>query len=120
LAKSSVLAKPCAVVTEVVARRRRPGFTRTGSGAAAACALPQDCLPNAALFNHLNWPDGADGDVVAAVSTTASTAAPVRAGGVTDATLDVPATPGNYEVRAFITDPRNGAIRTVRTAITVR
>jgi hypothetical protein len=69
---------------------------------------------------NLNWPDGADGDVVAAVETTASTAAPVRAGGVTDAVLDVPATPGTYEVRAFITDPRNGAIRTVRTSITVR
>ena len=46
--------------------------------------------------------------------------APVRDGGVARANLDVPSTPGTYEVRALVTDPRTGAIRVERRPIVVR
>jgi hypothetical protein len=69
---------------------------------------------------NFDWPDGFDGDLVIAQITMANVSAPVRTGGTAQAVFDVPSTPGTYEIRALITDPRGGAIREARVPVTVR
>jgi hypothetical protein len=69
---------------------------------------------------NFDWPNGFDGDIVAAQGTVQSVSAPVDPTGHASGALDAPPMPGNYGVRALITDPRTGAISEARGTVRVR
>ena len=69
---------------------------------------------------NFDWPDGFDGDIVASQATVQSISVPVDAMGHASGALDAPTLPGNYGVRALITDPRTGAISEARGTVKVR
>jgi sugar lactone lactonase YvrE len=69
---------------------------------------------------NFDWPNGFDGDIVAAQGTVQSISALVDAMGHAAGALDAPAMPGNYGVRALVTDPRTGAISEARGTVRVR
>jgi hypothetical protein len=69
---------------------------------------------------NFDWPRGYDGDIVVSQATAQSVSAPVDDQGRAQATLDAPATPGSYGIRALVTDPRTGAISEARGTVVVR
>jgi hypothetical protein len=94
------------------------GNTREASGQLLA-RRPTGRVELIASGFNLDWTDGFDGDLVLTLVTANSATGAVRAGGAVGVTLDVPSAPGVYEVRALITDPRDGSIREARQTFTV-